>query len=149
MDQLEEDSFSREETQKEIDAVLISLCGEFPGAVTVRHSYKRFKRLALPLIDPQENQVFDREKALNPEMTQSNATSGRGNAAYDRDADHEMMDSDAVGGSSARRDETSHLHFGEDDEDTVDLDRHEWGMSWVRSSTFLALVGRATLMLIP
>jgi hypothetical protein len=126
MTRIKEGSFSREETQKNIDAIFTSLCGEFPGAATVRHSYKLFKRLRS--IDQQENRVLDEEGASSPEMTQSNARNelGVSGSVYNQDADHEMMDSEEVGRSPARRHEATRMPIGENDEGTMDLDGYQW-----------------------
>jgi hypothetical protein len=127
--QLEEDGFSRQEAQKNIDAIFSSLCGEFPGAVTVRHSDKLFKRLSS--IDHQEIQALDRHDATSPEMIPPNVSNEHGNASgprYDQDADHEM-DRELVGRSPARR--RGRTHIGENDEDMVmDLDELEREAEW-------------------
>ena len=46
MDDLESKYFDRQKVQDAIQNAFDAICGEYPGAVTVRHSYKRLERLA-------------------------------------------------------------------------------------------------------
>jgi hypothetical protein len=95
MDTLEQNSFDPKQTQKEINTVFSLLCGEFPGAVTVRHSVKHFKRLGS--IDHEEMEPFGREAVNSPTTMQLNVVTGDGvvsQSSDTRDTDQEMMDSE-------------------------------------------------------
>lgn len=46
MDEIESGDFHHQEIQQEIESLFDTLCEEYPGAVTIRHSYNTFKKLA-------------------------------------------------------------------------------------------------------
>jgi hypothetical protein len=66
--------FNRDDIQINFDRIFLALCGDYPGAVTIRHSHKTFERLKKFDQKRLNSQGLD---ALQMESAESGYTSDR------------------------------------------------------------------------
>jgi hypothetical protein len=75
MDATESESLNRHALQRAVREAFNAICGDYPGAVTVRHSYKRFETFAL--IDREEEvQAHDGPNHMGSKITHTDIQTG-------------------------------------------------------------------------
>jgi hypothetical protein len=70
------DEFDREDIQRNLDRIFLALCGDYPGAVTVRHSHKLFEELKEIDQENLDSQGPDGVDVTDPRTSYLSAESG-------------------------------------------------------------------------